>query len=69
MKENKLCINQKVHLVGNDMGQLMGDVHSESKPYRVIADYGTDWGVWNMCDECKNKKLALGWQCISEEKI
>jgi hypothetical protein len=58
-----MCICQRVHLVGDDVGKPMGEVHSAAKLYHVVASYGTDWGEWYLCSECLKKTLDRGWEC------
>lgn len=67
-KNTNMCICQRVHLVGDDIGKPMGDIHGEAKPYQVIANYGTDWGIWYLCSDCYKKILDRGWECTPIKK-
>lgn len=63
MQENiKICINQKIALVGENTGKPIDDIHSSPNPYQMYY-HDIDWGIWYICRDCYNKKIKQGWIC------
>ena len=66
----KKCINQQMSISLNDnfISEPIGKIHRNVNTYRMIDDKKYDWGLVDLCDDCKNEHIKNGWTCLIIKK-
>lgn len=61
----KKCINQQmtISLEDNFSCDSIGKLHGIANTYHMIDKDGDDWGLVDLCEECKDYHIKQNWIC------